>query len=249
MAFVLATAIGAGVAGAAGLVKVGVGISQKNKAKKRQDDAKTQMEADKEAYMNIPITNPYANMENTMEDLTVNTKAANFEAQKSEQARADIMQNMSAAAGGSGIAALAQSMANQANQEAQAASASIATQEAANQAAERKEAGNLQELERQGQVQADNLKRDRMATQLGMSQAELQAEGQNVADSQAAIMSGISDIGGAAGMFASGLAGKKKANSDLTPKQQFIQNNPDVDLEEQQRLIDKMLQDKKNQGN
>ena len=43
MAFALATAIGAGIAGAAGLVKVGVGINQKNKAKKRQDAAKSQM--------------------------------------------------------------------------------------------------------------------------------------------------------------------------------------------------------------
>ena len=196
MAFVLAGAIAKGVSG---LVKVGVGISQKNKAKKRQADAKIQMEKDKDAYMNAPITNPYENMENTMEDLTVNTQAADFAAQKSEQARANIMDNMSGAAGGSGIAALAQTMANQASQEAQAASASIATQEKANQDAERKEAGNIQDLEIKGQAQVDNLKRDRMATQLGMSVNELQAERQNVADAQASIMSGIGDIGGAIG--------------------------------------------------
>ena len=162
MAFVLAGAI---VAGASGLVKVGVGISQKNKAKKRQAAAKEQMEADKDAYMNAPITNPYDNMENTMEDLTVNTQGAEFAAQKSEQARADIMGSMAGTAGASGIAALAQTMANTANQEAQAASASIATQEAANQKAERGEAGNIQELERKGEAQVENLKRDRMATQ------------------------------------------------------------------------------------
>jgi len=209
MAFVLAGAI---ATGAAGLVKVGVGIAQKNKAKKRQADAKIQMDADKEAYMNAPITNPYENMENTMEDLTVDTQAADFAAQKSEQARADIMSNMAGTAGASGIAALAQTMANTANQEAQAAAASIATQEAANQKSERQEAGNIQDLERQGEAQVENLKRDRMATQLGMSQAEFQAEGQNVADAQASIMSGIGDIGGAAGdiIGAGGFGGKKK---------------------------------------
>ena len=166
MAFVLAGAI---VAGTAGLVKTGVGIAQKNKAKKRQASAKAQMEKDKDAYMSSPITNPYANMENTMEDLTVNTQAADFAAQKSEQARADVMEGMSAAAGSSGIAALAQTMANTAQQEAQAASANIATQEKANQDAERQEAGNIQDLQIQGEAQVENLKRDRMATQLGMS--------------------------------------------------------------------------------
>jgi len=207
MAFVLAGAI---VTGATGLVKVGVGISQKNKAKKRQAAAKEQMEADKDAYMNAPITNPYDNMENTMEDLTVNTQGAEFAAQKSEQARADIMGSMAGTAGASGIAALAQSMANTANQEAQAASASIATQEAANQKAERGEAGNIQELQARGDAQVENLKRDRMATQLGMSTNEFQAEKQNVADAQASIMSGIGDIGGAIGTGLGQFKGKKK---------------------------------------
>ena len=102
-------------------------------------------------------------------------------------------------------------MANTANQEAQAASASIATQEAANQKAERKEAGNIQELQAKGDAQVENLKRDRMATQLGMSSAEVQAEGQNVADANAMMMSGISDIGSAAGSFVGdgGVGGKK----------------------------------------
>ena len=205
MSFVI---VGAAVAGAAGLTKTIVGFNQKNKAKDRQADAKVKMEQDKDAYMSMPITNPYDNMENTMEDLTVNTQAADFAAQKSEQARADIMQNMSGAAGSSGIAALAQTMANTANQEAQAASASIATQEAANQKAERGEAGNIQELQARGDAQVENLKRDRMATQLGMSAGEYQAEGQNVADANATMMSGISDIGSAAGTMM-GALGKK----------------------------------------
>jgi len=206
MAFILAGAI---VAGSMAAVKIGVGAHQKGKAKNRQADAKAQMEKDKEKYMNAPITNPYEGMENTMEDLTVDTQAADFAAQKSEQARADIMGGMSAAAGSSGIAALAQTMANTANQEAQAASASIATQEAANEKAERGEAGNIQEKKIQGEAQVDNLKRDRMATQLGMSQAELQAEGQNVADANTMMMSGISDMGSAVGSGVGALPGKE----------------------------------------
>ena len=213
MSFVLA---GIAVAGATGLTKTIVGSVQKNKAKKRQADAKIQMEKDKDAYMNAPILNQYDNMENTMEDLTVNTQAADFAAQKSEQARADIMQNMSGAAGSSGIAALAQTMANTANQEAQAASATIASQEAANQQAERQAAGSIQKLQAEGEANVENLKRDRMATQLGMSQAEYGAETQNVADAQAAMMSGIGDIGGAIGTGLGELGSKSPGPKTIT---------------------------------
>ena len=196
MSFVIA---GASVAAATGITKLVIGANQKKKAKGRQAAAKSKMEADMDEYMNQEVKNPYEGMENTMEDLTVNTQAADFAAQKSEQARADIMQGMGAAAGSSGIAALAQTMANQASQEAQAASASIATQEAANQKAERAEAGNIQELERQGAAQVENLKRDRMMTQIGMTQGELAAENQNIANAQEAMMSGIGDIGSGLG--------------------------------------------------
>ena len=172
MSFVIAAvAIGA----TAGIAKIGVGISKRNKSKKAAEKAKVQMEADKEKYMNMPIENPYKNMENTMEDLTVETQAADFAAEKSAQARANIMDEMKGAAGGSGIAALAQTLANQAQIESQQASASKASQEKANQDAERAEAGNIQDLERQGEIQKQNLERDRLATALGMSQAELTA--------------------------------------------------------------------------
>ena len=182
--------------GAAKMIKGGI---DKSKAKKKQAAAKDQMEADMETYMNQEVKNPYANMENTMEDLTVDTKAADFAAQKSEQARADIMGGMAASAGSSGIAALAQSMANQATQDSQAASASIATQEKSNQDAERNEAGNIQKQEIKGEVMVQNAKDAKMGTKIGMSQSEMAAEGANARDADAMMMSGMSDMGSAAG--------------------------------------------------
>ena len=182
--------------GAGKMIKGGI---DKGAAKKRQAAAKKQMDADMEKYMNQEVKNPYENMENTMEDLTVDTQAAEFAAQKSEQGRADIMEGMSAAAGSSGIAALAQTMANQASQEAQAASASIAGQEKANQDAERAEAGNIQDQQIQGEIMVQNAKDAKMGTKIGMSQAEMQAEGQAAKDADAMMMSGMSDIGSAAG--------------------------------------------------
>jgi len=182
--------------GAAKMIKGGI---DKSKAKKKQAAAKEQMDKQMDEYMNQEVKNPYEGMENTSEDLTVDTQAAEFAAQKSDQARADIMGGMAASAGSSGIAALAQSMANQATQEAQAASTSIASQEQANQAAERQEAGNIRDSQIQGEIMVQNAKDAKMGTKIGMSQAEMQAEGQAAKDADAMMMSGMSDIGSAAG--------------------------------------------------
>ena len=76
--------------------------------------------------------NAFEDMENSFEDLTVNTQQAEFEAQQNAQNQANIMSSMAGAAGGSGIAALAQSMANAGALQAQKASASIGAQEADN---------------------------------------------------------------------------------------------------------------------
>ena len=79
------------------------------------------------------LKNEFEGMENAFEDLTVNTQQAEFEAQQNQQQQANILSSMGAAAGGSGIAALAQSMANQGALQAQKAAASIGAQEAQNQ--------------------------------------------------------------------------------------------------------------------
>jgi len=81
------------------------------------------------------MQNQYEDMENAFEDLTVDTQQAEFEAQQNQQMQANIMSQMQGAAGGSGIAALAQSMASQGQLQAQKAAASIGAQEAANQKA------------------------------------------------------------------------------------------------------------------
>ena len=78
------------------------------------------------------LENKFEGMENSMEDLQVNTQQAEFEAQQNEQNQANIMSSMAGAAGGSGIAALAQSMANAGALSSQKASASIGAQEAQN---------------------------------------------------------------------------------------------------------------------
>ena len=195
MSFTIVAAAGLAM-GAGKLIAGGI---QRKKAKKRQDAAKEQMDANMDKYMNREIKNPYENMENLSEDLTVNTQEAEFKAKKQEQGRADTMEAMRDAAGGSGIAALAQAMANQASQDAQSASTSIAAQELANQKAERSEAGNLRDMQIQGDILVDKAQQDRLATQIGMDQAEVTAETEAVNAANEMMMSGVSDIGSTVG--------------------------------------------------
>ena len=130
------------------------------------------------------VSNPYAQMQNTMEDLTVNQQQAQFQAQQGAQTRANVMGNMRGAAGGSGVAGLAQAMANQGQQAAQQASASIGQQESANQKAAAQQASQIQTMERQGALKADmprlsgaeqsrELQKDKVNTLFTMSMGEL----------------------------------------------------------------------------
>ena len=123
------------------------------------------------------LRNEYAGLENTMEDLTINQQQAQFEAQQGQQQRANIMQQMGGAAGGSGVAGLAQAMANQGQLATQRASASIGQQEAANRMAAAQQAGRLQEMsaggaERAAIARAGGAERTQMAIATGAQQGQ-----------------------------------------------------------------------------
>tara|TARA_R100000458_G_C8253897_1_gene230323 strand:- start:888 stop:1502 length:615 start_codon:yes stop_codon:yes gene_type:complete len=199
------------VAGAT-LVSAGLGIAKaikggadKRKAMEENRKAKIQMEKDREAYMNLDTSNPYLNMENTMEDLTVNTQAADFEAEQNQMGMANTLNNMNQAAGGSGIAALAQAMANQGQIANQKASISIAEQEKQNQTAERKEASRLQGLEREGEIQSRNLKQQLASKALQFSAGDVAQSAADASAAQDRIDAGINQIGSAVGTFAGGI--------------------------------------------
>jgi hypothetical protein len=203
MSFFLAGA--AVVSAGLGVAKAIKGGADKREAKKANEKAKAQMEKDRKAYLNLDTSNPYLNMENTMEDLTVNTQAADFAAEQNQVGMADTMSNMNQAAGGSGVAALAQAMANQGQIANQKASISIADQEKANQVAERNEASKLQMQERKG----DNLSRQMKASMankaLQFSSGDVSQTSADINAAQADIDSGINDIFGAAGSIAGGV--------------------------------------------
>ena len=105
------------------------------------------------------MQNQFAGMENTMEDLTINQKQAEFERDMFAQSQANTLGSLSAAAGGSGIAALAQQMAQSGTLASQRAAASIGAQESINTRLKAQEASRLQQLERGEAARVDQLQR------------------------------------------------------------------------------------------
>lgn len=86
-----------------GLTGIASGIIGSGKRKREQAAAQKEYDQTKSAFENLDTSNVYKDMENTMEDLTVNQEAAQFAAQQNQQSQANIMNTMSGAAGGSGI--------------------------------------------------------------------------------------------------------------------------------------------------
>lgn len=185
-------------------------------AKNERAAAKAEMRKMKNEYKNLDtsnlaagVRNPYQNLENTMEDLTVNQQQAQFEAQQGQQSRANIMQSLQGAAGGSGIAGLAQSLANQGMLQSQKASASIGMQEAQNQRAAAQQAANIQQLEGKGEMWAEGtrqqgaetargLEYQKTATMFGMSQQRTAAANEAVRTAQAQQMDAVGNMTSAA---------------------------------------------------
>ena len=187
----IAVGIMAGASIASGIVKHKAAKKEEERAKKANKKAKEELQAQMRAYKALDTSNPYLNMENTMEDLTINQKQAEFQAQQFQQSQANIMEGLRGAAGSSGIAALAQSLAGQGQLASQKAAASIGQQEAANQRAERAMAGQIQSKEREGDVYARGLQWDKTSTLLGMSQQQAAATQRRLGDARAAKTSAI----------------------------------------------------------
>ncbi len=208
MSFAVGTVaiIGLAIAATAGTAKAVDGAIEAKKAKADEAKAKMEVAKNKNMFANLDTSNPYQNLENTMKDLTVNQQEAEFQKQQSMQSQANIMQQMRGAAGGSGIAALAQTMAQQGSIDAQRASASIGKQEAANQQAAAAEAGKIQQMERKGELISREQEFGKVQSQLTMSADELAEARKRKADAKAQAIEGVADVG-EAGMDYAGTMG------------------------------------------
>ena len=193
----IAVGIGLSVAGSA------VSAISANKAKKeaerKEAKAREEMNQLKDSYSQLDTSNPYANMENTMEDLTIDQRQFDLETQQLAQRQANQMSAASEAAGSSGVAGVAAALAAEGQIASQQAGSSIGMQEKENQMKERNMARNLQYKEREGEVWSRNAEKDKVGTLLGMSQAETAAYREQAAAAEQAkwdaIASGVDSIG------------------------------------------------------
>ena len=186
-----------------GIANIGMGIWGASKADKAADEARkkeararSEMKKLRSAYANLDTSNPFLNMENVFKNLTINQKQYQLQNQQFKQSQSNILSNLRGAAGGSGIAALAQSLAQQGQIAAQQASASIGAQESANQKLALQEDARIQDKEIQGEMYSRGLEKDKIGTLLGMSQSESAAYGEQHTAAQKqkydAISSGVS---------------------------------------------------------
>ena len=208
--------VGAITGAASGLMSIGQGIIGSGKRKREEAAAQKEMDMYMQKFRDMDVSNPYSNMENMYEDLTVDTRQAEFASQQQQQGMQNILTNLQGAAGGSGIAGLAQSLANQQSQNLTQASLSIGQQERSNQMAERQMAGQLQMQERQGDIYARQQEQYRDETLLGMSQQRLgaaKAARQAATDS---IMGGVSGLVGSAASFGASGGGGQGVEDFLT---------------------------------
>lgn len=197
-----AAIIGAGVSAVGGIVG---GLIGGGKRRREQKAAEAEFNAMKSRYQALDTSNPYKNVTNTFEDLTVNTQAAEFAQQQAEQGRADVLSNLAASAGGGGIAALAQSLANQQTQAAQAAAANIGQQEQRNQMLAAQGEASVQQMRAAGERQSQQMEMQKTGNLMQL------AAGRKAAADQArqqALQTAIGGVTGAGQILAMGAEGE-----------------------------------------
>ena len=74
-----------GIAAASGATKIGMALAGRKKRIQEQKSANAELKMRRDAYESLDTSNPYLNMENTMEDLTVNQQQAQFQKDMAQQ--------------------------------------------------------------------------------------------------------------------------------------------------------------------
>jgi len=150
---------------------------QANQALKEREEQQAKVDQEVANYKAMKFTNPFADMENPFEDLTVATGAAEFQAEQGAQQRADMLQGLRGAAGASGIAGLAQTLASQGAIQARSISADLQKQERENAILAAKGASALDMAEAKGDLMVQEAVSGQQATILGIQYG--QAAGAN----------------------------------------------------------------------
>ena len=157
--------------------------------KKIFEEQEKLLNIERDKYRAQTFINPFGDLENPFEDLTVNTQQAEFLSRRLEQAQSNILSTLRDAAGASGIAGLAQTLANQNMLKNAKISADIAKQEGANRLAAAKGSLSVELAEAKGEAMRQNMEASKQATLLGMQQALTGVAASNMSQAQSNQMS------------------------------------------------------------
>ena len=157
--------------------------------KKIFEEQEKLLNIERDKYRAQTFINPFGDLENPFEDLTVNTQQAEFLSRRLEQAQSNILSTLRDAAGASGIAGLAQTLANQNMLKNAKISADIAKQEGANRLAAAKGSLSVELAEAKGEAMRQNMEASKQATLLGMQQAVTGVAASNMSQAQSNQMS------------------------------------------------------------
>tara|TARA_R100001079_G_scaffold62280_1_gene32123 strand:+ start:2344 stop:3030 length:687 start_codon:yes stop_codon:yes gene_type:complete len=157
--------------------------------KKIFEEQEKLLNIERDKYRAQTFINPFGDLENPFEDLTVNTQQAEFLSRRLEQAQSNILSTLRDAAGASGIAGLAQTLANQNMLKNAKISADIAKQEGANRLAAAKGSLSVELAEAKGEAMRQNMEASKQATLLGMQQAMTGVAASNMSQAQSNQMS------------------------------------------------------------
>ena len=202
--------VGAASQAIEGLTGIVSGLVGQRQRKAEARAAKRDFENTMADFRAIDTSNPFANIQNTYEDLTVNQQQAQFEAQQQQLGMATAMGQMRGAAGSSGVAAMAQAMANQQSVNLQKSAASIGMQESRNQALAAQGAERRETMLAKGEQESRRMEFAKQEQLLALTSDRKIAADEAVAAAKQSMISGVGNLlgGAASGMIGMGAEGK-----------------------------------------
>ena len=146
-----------------------IGAGSRNKqARLQAEQAQARIDQQREMLTMLDTSNPYTNLENSLEDVTVNLKQAEMQRDMLAQSQANTLDQLKQGAGTSGIAALATALAQRGDLQAQKIGAELGKQEMGINLAAAKQAQANQTAERQGEMMARQMEFGKIESQLGI---------------------------------------------------------------------------------
>ena len=160
---------------------------------KRLKKAEAELDRQKQIFASQPTDNPYADMTNPYTDMTIDQRGADLQNQQFQQGQSNILESSIDVAGSSGAASLAQTLSEENKRSTQQSSAQVGKQEGQNQKMQKEYQAYIDFKKADGEKYSMESNLDKNATLLGISQGEMAANREMMAEAEKAKWKAISD--------------------------------------------------------